>query len=450
MQTAATSDVPDREGSMGDADRLPLADLAAMQARRWDRQRAYVAERSAFYRAHGAKRLPASLTGLADVAFTDKAMLRRDQAANPPFGSYLAAPPEAVIRLHRTSGTTGEAMNLALSAADAVLTAQIGGRAQRAAGLGPGHRVVHCLNYQLWMGGFTDHTTLEATGATVVPFGVGDSVRLIRTIRELAITAISCTPSYPAVLERVLAEQFPGLAPRELGLQLALFGGEPGLDDPGFRSRLERTWGFRARNANYGVTDVLCNFSGQCAASPDLHFMALDALYPELIEAASGRLLPWAEGSEGELVLTHLAKDCQPLVRFRTGDIVVLTGLGPAPCCGRTAPRFRVIGRADDMVVVRGINVFPSSVAATISAIPELGGEYRIVLEGPPPYDRLPLEAEVAADQPGADRQAVAQRLEAAIKAQLGVTARARILDPDTLPRTAGKTARVVRGPRRE
>jgi phenylacetate-CoA ligase len=148
-------------------------------------------------------------------------------------------------------------------------------------------------------------------------------------------------------------------------------------------------------------------------------------------------------------VLTHLAKECQPLVRFRTGDIVALTGLGPAPCCGRTAPRLRVIGRSDDMVVVRGINVFPSSVAAVINGIPELGGEFRVVLDGPPPYDRLPLEAEAAA-QPVADRQALAARLEAAVKAALGVGARASILDFNALPRTAGKTRRVVRRLQRE
>src|SRR5581483_128382 len=169
-------------------------------------------------------------------------------------------------------------MNLALSARDARETAAVGARAQGASGLGPGHRVVHCLNYRLWMGGYTDHATLEATGAAVVPFGVGDTQLLVRTIRELKITAISCTPSYPAVVERVIAEHFPGLKPRDLGLRLGLFGGEAGLDDPEFRRRLEATWGFKARNANYGVTDVLCNFAGQSEQDEDLHFMALDLL----------------------------------------------------------------------------------------------------------------------------------------------------------------------------
>ncbi|MCP5368780.1 MAG: phenylacetate--CoA ligase family protein [Hyphomicrobiales bacterium] len=429
-------------GAAARADFLPLGELAALRAANWRAQAEHVSRQSAFYHHHlGGRALDPRLEALADLPFTDKEMLRADQAAHPPFGSYLAAADRHVARVHRTSGTTGTAMNLALSERDADLTAVVGGRAQAAAGLGPGMRVVHCLNYQLWMGGLTDHMTLEATGATVVPFGVGATEKLVHTIRELGITAISCTPSYPAVLEQVLAERFPGLAPRDLGLKLGLFGGEAGLDDPAFRARLEGTWGFAARNANYGVTDVLCNFAGQCAATPDLHFMALDVLLPELIDPATGARRPWQEGENGELVLTHLAKDCQPLVRFRTGDLITLTATGPC-ACGRTAPRFRVVGRADDMVVVRGINVFPTMVAAAVHRTAGLGGEYRIVLRGPGPHDALPVEAERAAAGCGDD---AAARLADLIKREIGVTATVRLLPHGTLPRTAGKTRRVVR-----
>lgn len=425
------------------ADFLPLAELAKLQAARWHSEADYVARHSLFFQRlwHGL-RPPLRLEELAKLPLCDKAMLRASQAAAPPYGDYLASAPEKVMRLHRTSGTTGQAMNLALSEADARLTAHVGARAQRAAGLGPGYRVVHCLNYQLWMGGYTDHATLEATGATVVPFGVGSSEHLVRTIRELGITAICCTPSYPAVLERVVAEHFPELRPRDLGLKLALFGGEAGLDAPNFRARLEDTWGFKARNANYGVSDVLCNFAGQCEMANELHFVALDALYPELIDAASGASLPWRAGAEGELVLSHLQKECQPLVRFRTGDLVALTATD-ACACGRTAPRFRVVGRSDDMIVVRGINVFPTMVAAILGGFRELSGEYRIRLRGAGPYDRLPVEAELAAG--GATDEAFARALAAALKRDLGVTAEVALLPPFALPRTAGKTKRVFR-----
>ncbi len=425
------------------ADFLDLPEIRRLQAERWVTQAAYVQANSRFYRRmFDGRALPGRLEDLAELPLSDKEMLRADQKASPPFGSYLASDPAKISRIHRTSGTTGAAMNLALSARDAAMTAEVGARAQAASGLGPGHRVVHCLNYRLWMGGYTDHASLEATGAAVIPYGVGDSAGLVRVIRELSVTAISCTPSYPAVLEEVLAENFPGLAPRDLGLKLGLFGGEAGLDEPAFRRRLERTWGMAVRNANYGVTDVLCNLAGQSELCNDLHFMALDVLYPELIDPDSGAPRPWTAGETGELVLTHLVKDCQPLVRFRTGDIVTLTGTARA-ACGRTAPRFRVVGRSDDMVVVRGLNVFPAMVAGVINGFSELSGEYRIVLDTPPPHDRLPVEVELA------DHRQIetnfAQAIERAIKRELGASARVAVLPPHSLPRSEGKTRRVVR-----
>ena len=429
-------------------ERADFADLNALAAHRqrcWERQCEHVLANSPLHRrAWGGMAPPPRLEALAELPLIDKEMLRASQRAAPPFGDYLAAPADAVARVHRTSGTTGTAMNLAMSAADAQQTAAVGGRAQSAAGLGPGHRVVHCLNYRLWMGGFTDHATLEATGATVVPFGVGETQLLVRTIQELGITAISCTPSYPAVLERVLAEHFPGVQPRDLGLQLGLFGGEAGLDDPGFRRRLETTWGMAARNANYGMSDVFSNFASQTEHDNDLHFVALDVLHPELIAPDSGAVLPWREGERGELVLTHVSRECQPLVRFRTGDIIVLTGTGRARC-GRTAPRFRVVGRSDVMVVVRGINVFPANAAAVVNRHDALSGEYRIVLDGPGPYDALPVEAELAERGPEVSAATLAEALAAAFKRELGVTARITLLPFGMLPRTEGKSRRVVR-----
>ena len=428
---------------MDGAEAASPGELARLRQELWGAQAEYVAAASPFFRAlWGGRRPPARLEDLQELPLADKSMLRAAQGAHPPFGDYLAASPDTVIRLHRTSGTTGVAMNLALSHADAAQTALIGGRAQRAAGLGPGHRVVHCLNYQMWMGGFTDHTTLEATGAMVVPFGVGGSELLVRVIQEVGVTAISCTPSYPAVLEQVIAEKFPGLQPRDLGLKLGLFGGEAGLDDPELRTRLEEVWGFAVRNANYGVTDVFCNFAGQCEDQNDLHFMAGDVLHAELIDPDSAEPLEWAEGASGELVLTHLRRDCQPLVRFRTGDIITLTGLGKC-ACGRTAPRFRVAGRSDDMVVVRGLNVFPAMVSAVLTGFRELSGEYKILLSGPAPYDRLPVQAELAADGPV--RDGLAGEIEAAVKRDIGATAQVLLVPANSLPRTEGKTRRVIR-----
>ena len=423
------------------ADFAPLVDLAAHRQALWERQRGYILERSPLLRdVWGVQEVPSLLEDIESLPLVDKELLRASQRSAPPFGAYLAADPVDVLRIHRTGGTSGEAMNLALSAADADQTAIVGARAQRASGLRPDDVVVHCLNYQMWMGGFTDHTTLEATGATVVPFGVGNPELLLRIIRDLGVTAISCTPSYPAVLEDVLATQ--GVPPRELGLRLGLFGGEAALDVPGFRARLEETWGFAARNSNYGVTDVMCNLAGQCEEQDALHLVGLDVVHPELIDT-HGRGVPWESGASGELVLTHVARDCQPLVRFRTGDIVVVESTQPC-ACGRTAPRFRVVDRADDMVVVRGVNVFPTSVAALVTADPSLSGEYRIVLPGPGPYDYLPLDVERSRTSQE-EAAPIAARIEMAARADLRVSARVQVLDFGGLPRTEGKTRRVIR-----
>jgi phenylacetate-CoA ligase len=422
---------------------IPLDDIAQHRQHAWERQSAYVAENSAFYqRLWGGQAPPKRLEDIAELPFSDKAGLRLSQPASPPFGDYLAAAPDKVRRLHRTSGTTGQAMNLAMSASDCEITEIVGGRAQSLAGLKAGTMVVHCLNYQMWMGGLTDHLTLERTGATVVPFGVGSTELLINTILETGITAISCTPSYPAVLERVIAEAFPGLRPRDLGLKLGLFGGEPGIDDPAFRKRLSETWGMQPRNANYGVSDVFCNFASECAHDTALHFVAHDVLHVELIDPDSGAPRAVAAGNEGELVLTHLSRECQPLVRFRTGDIIRIETTEVC-ACGCAGFRFRVIGRSDDMVVVRGLNMFPTMVAAVVTSFDELSGDYRIVLDAPPPHDVLPVHVELAAD--GQDDGTLTRRLEDRCKQKLGATIRVKIVPHGTFPRTEGKTKRVIR-----
>ena len=170
--------------------------------------------------------------------------------------------------------------------------------------------------------------------------------------------------------------------------------------------------------------------------------MALDVLQPELIDPATAAPLPWREGERGELVLTHLSRQCQPLIRFRTGDIILITGTGKARC-GRTAPRFRVVGRSDDMVVVRGINAFPTQISAILNQFPDLSGEYRIVLVGTGPYDLLPVEAELASGRTPAE--GLAGEIERHIKLDIGVSARISLLPHNSLPRTEGKTRRVIR-----
>jgi phenylacetate-CoA ligase len=420
---------------------LGLRGLETLRQSQWTRQREILANSPFYRRVWSGKPPPEHWQDVCQFPLIDKAALRDSQEQHPPFGDYLSTSLERVRRVHRTSGTTGRPMNTALSERDCAMYARVGGRAVRGVGLGPGHIIMHCLNYCLWMGGYTDHATLEAAGATVVPFGVGASEHLIRTMQEIGANAIYCTPSYPTVLERVMAEKFPDIKPRDLNLRIGILTGEPGLENSTFRERVETVWGFRARNL-YGISDIVTTFAGECDQGHDLHFAAVDALLPELIDPETGASLAWQEGTTGELVLSHLERECQPLVRFRTGDIVALITTEACPC-GRATPRLQIKGRADDMVNVRGVNVFPGAVAAVLNRFAALSGEFRIHLKTPPPFDRLPVEAELALGHP-ADPE-LAQEIAETLRTAIRASAEINLLDHGTLPLSEGKSRRVVR-----
>ena len=429
-----------------DIETLSVKDMGILQARKWERQRGYMASASVFYQNKLGAVLQRELTldDLQDLPLTDKEELRASQEADYPYGDYLACTPEKVTRIHRTSGTTGRALILANSAKDTGIIAQQGARGMWASGLRPSDRVVHCLNYQMWTGGVTDHMTLEATGATVLPYGVGGTTRLIEVIRELGITAISCTPSYPSLLEKIIRNEL-GLKPRDLGLRLALFGGEAGLDNPAFRKGLEDVWGFGVRNANFGLSEVMSTMGSQCEHTTDLHFLSDDVIFLELLDPATGQRQKIEEGASGELVCTHLEKECQPLIRYRTRDVITITGTGPCSC-GRTSFRFRVSGRTDDMFNVRGVNVFPSAVHKVIAGAGDIAsGHFRIVLSGPGPYDRITIRAEAASHVPPEDWTRAARELEQRVRATIGASADIEMTPFESLPRTDGKTSLIER-----
>ena len=420
--------------------------LAPLQERLWRGQWDYMRAHSTFYQRKFGKATDHAVTldGLRELPLTDKEEIRAAQEAWPPYGDYVTCAPERVVRIHRTSGTTGRSLNIGFSQRDVEQVTRLGGRAMFSAGARPGLRIVHCLNYQLWTGGVTDHMIIEASGATAVPFGVGNTRKLLETITELGVTGIHCTPSYPALLEKVLREEM-GREPRSLGLRLGLFGGESGLDNRAFRDRLEETWGFKVRNANFGLSEVMSILGSQCEHTSDLHYHAADGVFVELLDPASGERLPIREGTTGELVCTHLAKECQPLVRYRTRDVLTVTGTGPC-ACGRTAWRFRVTGRTDDMFNVRGVNVFPTAVQRVVAEAGDIAsGQFRIVLAGPGPYDRIVLRVEAAQGMPPERWPGAATDLERRMRAAIGATAEVTMLPFETLPRTEGKTRLVER-----
>lgn len=428
---------------------LPPDRLRRLEDEALQRQLAYLAERSPFY----TRKFVAAGVDLATVRgrddlprlpFTEKDELRANQEAHPPLGDYLAAPRDRIVRLHKTSGTTGCPLFVGLTAHDIEITHEIGARAFWAAGLGPGNTVVHCLNYQLWIGGLTDHLSLERTGATVVPFGVGHSRDLVRAIQTLGINAISSTPSYLVHLIAIVQDEL-GLEPRKLGLRQGFFGGEPGLQNPAYRARIEETWGMRAHDANYGMADVLSIFGGECAAREGLHFHGQGSILAELIDPESGDPVPVEAGSTGELVYTNLDREAHPVLRYRSHDAVEITGTGPC-ACGRTSFRFRVLGRSDDMLHVRGVNVFPTAIAAVLAGLaPALTGEFQIVLDHAPPYDLLPLRVEYALDLPAENLAPLAEQIATWLRERLFFRANIELVPAGTLPRTQGKTARIIR-----
>ena len=382
---------------------------------------------------------------LALLPFTTKKELRDSQKKLKPFGDFLATDSAKVNRVHRTSGTTGSFIYTALTKQDLDLTHNCGARAFWAAGLRPHHRVVHCLNYCMWMGGYTDHANLETTGATVIPFGVGNSKQLIQVIKDTGINVISSTPSYPTHLAKVIKAEF-NMAPTELGLELGLFGGEPGLENPVYRKRIENTWGIKAQNANYGVSDVLCNFASVCQENYKLHFLGQGALLLQLINPVTKEDIPITQGAVGEMVLTHLKKEAQPLIRYQTSDLMEILETGPCEC-KRTGFRFRIVGRADDMLHVKGINVFPNGIAMVLEdMIPEVTGEFQIILDHPSPYTSLDIKVEHGTHITPDKMIDLKSMIENKINETLNFKGVVELVKPESIERTKmGKARRVIR-----
>ena len=427
---------------------MPRETLRSLENTSLQNQLNYICSSSHFYTTKfaevGVKR--EDIRDLADLPllpFTEKDECRRDQQEHPPFGSYLACTQEQVMRVHKTSGTTGRALYVALTRNDRNLMNECAARSYWASGLRPTDTVVHCLNYRLWVGGYSDHEGLETTGATAVPFGVGQTALLIQTIRELQINAISATPSYMLPLYEAVTEQ--GLHPRDLGLRKGLFGAEPGMSEPSVRAKMEEIWGMRAMDANFGMADILSIMGSECEERHGLHFHAQGAVAVELIDPETGKPLELTDGAEGELVYTHLRKEAQPLLRYRARDVVRILGTGPCPC-GRTSFRFRILGRSDDMLVVRGINVFPTGVGNTLARLSNLlSGEFQIIVDHAPPHQYLRVRVELAPQVATSQTGDLARQITAALREQLSFRAEPEFVPYGTLPRTEQKARRVIR-----
>ena len=380
------------------------------------------------------------LGDLAGLPFVAKADLR----AQYPFG-LLAVPRDQLARIHASSGTKGKPTVVAYTAGDLDVWREVMARMMTAAGARRGDLLHIAFGYGLFTGGLGFHDGAERIGMTVVPVSSGNTARHQLLLQDFRPDAIAATPSFALHLAEALTEQ--GINPRELGLRLGMFGAEPWTD--GIRAALERAFGLRAFDI-YGLSEIIGpGVAGECEARAGLH-IADDHFLPEVVDPVSGVPLP--PGREGELVLTTLTKRAMPLVRYRTGDITTLI---LEPCgCGRTSARMaRIKGRSDDMLIVRGVNLYPSEVERTLLAVAELVPHYQLVVDRGTTLARLEVQVEPAAELVArcggfsAEHPEIVtlrQRTAAELQRAIGLSVELTIVAPRSIPRSEGKAVRVV------
>lgn len=423
----------------------PRERLVEWQLERLRAQLAYVGSHSGYYRRVFAESGfdPAGLRSPDDLRalpFTRKADYVASIERTPPFGEFVAAPLKDVARIHFSSGTTAKPSPQFWTAADLDRWAGLYARYAHAQGVGPGDVYLCLFGYAWFVGGLGATAGYQRVGATCIPGGNQDTERQIRAIFEYGVTALTSTPSFIAHLAQSARKL--GFDPAASKVRSIMLGGEPGASVAATRKMLEREWGARCYDA-YGSLEFQ-PIGWECEQQVGPH-IAEDFAYAEVVDRDTGE--PVADGQPGVLVLTHLDKQAGPLVRWWTGDVVVRDR---TPCaCGRTHARLvgGVQGRADDMLVIRGVNLFPSAVEQVVRGFPGLGAEYQIVID-PSVCDpatgflsgiRLRVEAD------GAPDPALADRVATEIRARLQVRALVDVLPTGTLPRSTHKSRRVVR-----
>jgi phenylacetate-CoA ligase len=378
-------------------------------------QIAYLLGRSAFYRDKLPFSAPEEAGALADIAqlpLTEKAELRATVTPENAIGTHLCATRAEIARIYSTSGTTGTPSYIPLTAGDLENWLSGSARSYAASGIAAGERIVSTYNAGPFVAGAA-LAAFDRLGLSHIPVGTGNTERLIKAIELLTPENVVTTPSYAASL----CERFDL---RGSSVRRVLVAGEPGGGEPAFRARLEEGWGARVTEA-MGIGDIGVSLWGECPEQDGMHLGAHGFVHPELIDPASGAAIPMEDGATGELVLTHLRHRAAPLLRFRTRDHVEVRA---APCpCGRTGPRIRCIGRTDDMLIVRGVNVFPSAVREVVAGFaPAVSGYVLVrpraagVKQDPP----LPVSVELArgAEADADLAQAIRERLRAVLVVQ--------------------------------
>ena len=420
-----------------DLDPIEIASLDEIQALqlerlKWSLRHAY--DNVAMYRKRfdDAGVHPDDLKSLSDLAkfpFTYKDDLRN----NYPFGLF-AVPREQIMRIHASSGTTGKATVVGYTKTDIDNWADLGARSLRAAGLRRGDMVHNAYGYGLFTGGLGAHYGIERLGATVVPMGGGQTEKQVGLINDFRPDGIMVTPSYMLNIADEFERQ--GLNPAESSLKVGIFGAEPWGD--AMRKEIEERCGLDAVDI-YGLSEVMGpGVANECIETKDGPVIWEDHFYPEIVDPVTGEPVP--DGESGELVFTSLTKEALPIIRYRTRDLTRLL-----PGTARTMRRMdKITGRSDDMLIIRGVNVFPTQIEERVLAVDALSPHYQIRVTRDGKLDVVTVQVEKTVDAKNADSSAVATELKKGIKDYVGVSTIIEVCEPGEVARSEGKAVRVI------
>jgi len=420
-------------------ERMPIEDLHKLQEDRLRSVVRFVYAHSSFYRQRFKEVgvAPDDIKELSDVTklpFTTKIDLRNTY----PTGMFCL-PGDWVVRYHVSSGTTGKPTVVGYTQGDIDMWTDSLARALTSIGLGRGDVIQVGYGYGLFTGGLGLHYGAEKIGATVLPIGAGNTERQIELMQDLGSTAIACTPSYFLHINEV-AQQMGVSIRDDTKLKAGIFGAEPWSDET--RRRIEEATGIKAYDI-YGTSEMSGPLFTECHLQNGIHIWA-DLFLIEVVDPKTGEQVD--DGERGELVVTTLDKWAFPLIRYRIGDLTIVNN---EPCeCGRTHPRImRILGRTDDMIVVRGINVFPSQIESVLMRIPEVGDNYQIIVDRKGPLDVMMVKVEVTESTFSdkiSDLMTLSKMVGKELKNVLNITAEVELVEPGTIPRSMGKAQRVV------
>ncbi len=414
--------------------------LKEIQTERLKRIVSYVADKIPFYtKLFKEKKIePSKLSSLDDLKhlpFTTKSVLRD----NYPFGLFAVNLPE-IVEIHASSGTTGKLTVVGYTKNDIKLWSEVMARTLVCAGVKKGDIIQNAYGYGLFTGGLGVHYGALEIGATVIPISAGGTKRQLMIMQDFKSTVLTCTPSYSLYMAEEAKEM--GIDPSKLPIRVGILGAEPWSE--GMRRQIEKEWNMTALDI-YGLSEIIGpGVAQECEGKEGLHIWA-DHFLPEVIDPETGEVLP--EGKEGELVITTLTKEALPLIRYRTGDIVSIN-YELCPHCKRTMPRIsKIKGRIDDMLIIRGVNVFPSQIETVLMNIPEVAPHYQLVVTREKHLDKLEVRVEVTPEIFSDEMKRLEElqkKVVSEIESTLGLSVEVKLVEPKSIERTMGKAKRVI------